>query len=171
MVELKNVSFRYGSDERQEYGENSLCDVNLTIQDGEFVLLTGPSGCGKTTILRLINGLIPHFYPGLVEGEVLVNGKTSSSQELYETALLVGTVFQNPRSQFYNVDTTGELAFGCENRGLPEEQIYQRIDDTAQQHFTGQQLIIGSQRAVIIHLHRMIVLLLKGVYLVTYQSV
>ena len=130
MVELKNVSFRYGSDERQEYGENSLCDVNLTIQDGEFVLLTGPSGCGKTTILRLINGLIPHFYPGLVEGEVLVNGKTSSSQELYETALLVGTVFQNPRSQFYNVDTTGELAFGCENRGLPEEQIYQRIDDT-----------------------------------------
>lgn len=130
MVELKNVSFRYGSDEREEYGENSLSNVNLTIQTGEFVLLTGPSGCGKTTILRLINGLIPHFYPGLVEGEVLVNGKTSSSQELYETALLVGTVFQNPRSQFYNVDTTGELAFGCENRGLPEEQIYQRIDDS-----------------------------------------
>ena len=130
MVELKNVSFRYGSDERQEYGENSLFDVNLTVQNGEFVLLTGPSGCGKTTILRLINGLIPHFYPGLVEGEVLVNGRASSSQELYETALLVGTVFQNPRSQFYNVDTTGELAFGCENRGLPEEQIYHRIDDT-----------------------------------------
>ena len=130
MVELKNVSFRYGSDEREEYGENSLSDVNLTIHDGEFVLLTGPSGCGKSTILRLINGLIPHFYPGLVEGEVLINGKTTSSQELYETALLVGTVFQNPRSQFYNVDTTGELAFGCENRGLPEKQIYQRIDDT-----------------------------------------
>ena len=86
MVELKNVSFRYGSDEREEYGENSLSNVNLTIQTGEFVLLTGPSGCGKTTILRLINGLIPHFYPGLVEGEVLVNGKTLSSQELYEPA-------------------------------------------------------------------------------------
>ena len=130
MVELKNVSFRYGSDERQEYEENSISGIDLTIHDGEFVLLTGPSGCGKTTILRLINGLIPHFYPGLVEGEVLVNEKTTSSQELYDTALLVGTVFQNPRSQFYNVDTTGELAFGCENRGLSEEQIYKRIDDT-----------------------------------------
>ena len=130
MVELKNVSFRYGSDERQEYGENSLTGLNLTVGDGEFVLLTGPSGCGKTTILRLINGLIPHFYPGMVEGEVLLSGKAVGSQELYETALQVGTVFQNPRSQFYNVDTTGELAFGCENRGMPEERIYERIDDT-----------------------------------------
>ena len=130
MVELKNISFRYGSEERQEYGENSLSGINLSIHDGEFVLLTGPSGCGKTTILRLINGLIPHFYSGFVDGEVLIDGKAVGSQELYDTALKVGTVFQNPRSQFYNVDTTGELAFGCENRGLPEEQIYKRIDDT-----------------------------------------
>ncbi|MDO4803954.1 MAG: ABC transporter ATP-binding protein [Lachnospiraceae bacterium] len=130
MVELKNISFRYGSEERQDYGENSLSGIDLIIHDGEFVLLTGPSGCGKTTILRLINGLIPHFYSGSVDGEVLIEGKAVSSQELYDTALKVGTVFQNPRSQFYNVDTTGELAFGCENRGLPEEQIYKRIDDT-----------------------------------------
>ena len=112
MVELKNVRFRYGSDERREYGAYSLSGVDLTIRDGEFVLLTGPSGCGKTTILRLINGLIPHFYPGRVEGEVRIDGKAVGSRELYETALRVGTVFQNPRSQFYNVDTTGELAFG-----------------------------------------------------------
>ena len=130
MVELKNVSFRYGSQERQDYGENSLSGIDLTVHDGEFVLLTGPSGCGKTTILRIVNGLIPHFYPGFVDGEVLIDGKTIGSQELYDTALKVGTVFQNPRSQFYNIDTTGELAFGCENRGLPEEQIYKRIDDT-----------------------------------------
>ena len=130
MVELKNVSFRYGSQERQDYGENSLSGIDLTVHDGEFVLLTGPSGCGKTTILRLINGLIPHFYPGFVDGEILIDGKTIGSQELYDTALKVGTVFQNPRSQFYNIDTTGELAFGCENRGLPEKQIFKRIDDT-----------------------------------------
>ena len=130
MVELKNVSFRYGSEERQDDDENSLSGIDLTIHDGEFVLLTGPSGCGKTTILRLINGLIPHFYSGIACGEVLIDGKAVGSQELYDTALKVGTVFQNPRSQFYNVDTTGELAFGCENRGLPEEQIYERIDDT-----------------------------------------
>ncbi len=140
MVELKNVSFRYGSSERQEYGENSLYGIDLTIQEGEMILLTGPSGCGKTTILRLINGLIPHFYPGTVEGEVLIDGKAVVKQELYETALRVGTVFQNPRSQFYNIDTTGELAFGCENRGLPEEQIYQRIDHTVS-HFAIEKLM------------------------------
>ncbi len=130
MVELKNVIFSYGSEERQEYAEESLSGIDLTVRDGEFLLLTGPSGCGKTTVLRLINGLIPHFYPGRISGEVLINGKSVEKQELYDTALQVGTVFQNPRSQFYNVDTTGELAFGCENRGLPKDQIYKRIDDT-----------------------------------------
>ncbi len=126
MVELKEVSFRYGSNSLN----NSLSHVDLTVQDGEFVLLTGPSGCGKTTILRLINGLIPNFYSGTVEGRILIDGKSIAERELYDTALSVGTVFQNPRSQFYNVDTTGELAFGCENRGLPEKDIYKRIDDT-----------------------------------------
>ena len=130
MVELKHVSFRYGSEESGAELSNSLSDLSLTVQDGEFVLLTGPSGCGKTTILRLINGLIPHFYPGTVEGSVTIDGKAVQERELYETAEQVGTVFQNPRSQFYNVDTTGELAFGCENRGLRESEIYGRIDDT-----------------------------------------
>ena len=59
-----------------------------------------------------------------------VDGREVRDRELYETAQHVGTVFQNPRSQFYNVDTTGELAFGCENRGLPEGEICERIDDT-----------------------------------------
>lgn len=130
MVELKNVSLRYGSEESGAELLSSLSDVSLTVQDGEFVLLTGPSGCGKTTILRLINGLIPHFYPGVVKGSVTIDGQSVQERELYETAAQVGTVFQNPRSQFYNVDTTGELAFGCENRGLPEREIYERIDDT-----------------------------------------
>ena len=81
MVELKNINFRYGSEERQDYGENSLSGINLTIHDGEFVLLTGPSGCGKTTILRLINGLIPHFYNGFVDGEVLIDGISVSRRK------------------------------------------------------------------------------------------
>jgi len=131
MVELKNVSFRYGTMDSAELF-NSLSDINLTVQQGEFVLLTGPSGCGKTTILRLINGLIPHFYPGVIQGSVTIAGKPVQDQELYATALQVGTVFQDPRSQFYNVDTTGELAFACENRGLPEREIYTRIDDTVE---------------------------------------
>ena len=130
MVDLKNVSVRYGSEEMQITADNSLSGVSLTVRKGEFVLLTGSSGCGKTTILRLINGLIPHFYPAEIQGEVTVDGQIVRDRELYDTALLVGTVFQNPRSQFYNVDTTSELAFGCENRGMPESEIYRRIDDT-----------------------------------------
>ena len=79
---------------------------------------------------RLINGLIPQFYPGEITGEVLVDGKGMKDRELYDIARTTGTVFQNPRTQFYNVDTTGELAFGCENQGIPEKEIYARIDST-----------------------------------------
>ncbi len=136
MVELKHVSFRYGSEESGAEQANSLSDLSLTIDDGEFVLLTGPSGCGKTTVLRLLNGLIPHFYPGRLTGSVTIDGQSVRERELYETAQQVGTVFQNPRSQFYNVDTTGELAFGCENRGLPEREIYTRIDNTVSRFHT-----------------------------------
>ena len=130
MVELKNVSFRYGSENAECMYASSLKNIDLTVKTGECVLLTGPSGCGKTTILRLINGLIPHFYPGALSGDILTDGGSVKERELYDTALIIGTVFQNPRTQFYNVDTTGELAFGCENRGLPEQEIYTRIDRT-----------------------------------------
>lgn len=68
------------------------------------------SWCGKTTVCRLINGLIPHYFEGEKSGEVLLNGKDVSAQPIYETAQVVGGVFQNPRSQFFYVDTTSELA-------------------------------------------------------------
>ncbi|MBQ9048313.1 MAG: ABC transporter ATP-binding protein [Solobacterium sp.] len=125
MVELEHVTFRYGSET-----EASLKDVSLQVNEGECILLSGPSGCGKTTILRLINGLIPHYYAGELSGSVRVNGKEVEQTELYETAMHTGMVFQNPRSQFYSTDTTGEMAFACENRGMPEHEIYARIDDT-----------------------------------------
>ncbi len=127
MVELKHVTLRYGAEDAAQ-AENCLSDFSLTVPDGEFLLLTGPSGCGKTTVLRLINGLCPHFYPCRIEGDVLIAGESVGGRELYDTALNVGTVFQNPRTQFYNVDTTGELAFSCENRGMGEKEIHRRID-------------------------------------------
>ena len=136
MIELKNVNFEYGSTEGaagavgETVSNGSLCGVNLSIADGEFLLLTGGSGCGKTTILRLINGLIPNFFEGHLEGSVTVDGFNVSKAELYDTAKSVSTVFQNPRSQFFNVDTTSELAFACENQGMEEEEILRRIDNT-----------------------------------------
>ncbi len=128
MIEFRHVSFRYGTDQP----ENSLADIDLEIGKGEFILLTGPSGCGKTTILRMISGLIPHYYTGEISGEILVNGKRIQDYELYETASVMAVVYQNPRSQFYNLDTTGEMAFTCENRGMPEKEIYARIDRTVE---------------------------------------
>ncbi len=143
MIELKNVTFEYGSSEGAAGGigetvsNGSLKNINLKINEGEVVLLTGGSGCGKTTILRLINGLIPNFFEGKLEGMVTVDGFDVSHTELYDTAKSVSTVFQNPRSQFFNVDTTSELAFACENQGMEEGEILQRIDRTVSELHLG----------------------------------
>ena len=104
MIELKDVSFTYESGET----ENNLSHINLAIQDGETILLCGESGCGKTTLTRLINGLIPHYYGGKLTGQVLLDGKELKDYPLYQIGQRVGSVFQNPRTQFYNVDTTSE---------------------------------------------------------------
>lgn len=123
MIELKNVTFTYHNAERSAgvYG------IDLQIPAGQVVLLCGLSGCGKTTITRLINGLAPAYYAGTLEGQVLIDGEDSASVTLYELSQKVGSVFQNPRSQFFSLDSTSEIAFGCENTGVPREEMYRRI--------------------------------------------
>ena len=126
MIEIRNASFRYKSD----IAAGGIQGIDLSISDGQTVVLCGESGCGKTTLTRLINGLIPHYFEGELSGSVTVGGCNVSEQPLYDTARLVGSVFQNPRSQFFNVDTTSELSFGCENLGMPRDEILQRLQRT-----------------------------------------
>ena len=128
MIELKDLSFRYTNG-----ADGILSHIDLTIPDGQCVLLCGESGCGKTTLCRMINGLAPHFYEGTVDGEIRVDGLHPNREELYITARKVGSVFQNPRSQFFCVDTISELAFGCENQGLPEDVVSGRIAEVTRQ--------------------------------------
>lgn len=127
MIKIDHISFSYGEENENTGGVRN---IDLNIEDGQFVVLCGESGCGKTTITRLINGLIPHYYEGQMAGEVWVNGEKVSEQPLYDTAAVVGSVFQNPRSQFFNVDTTSEITFGCENLGQPEKDIRERFAKT-----------------------------------------
>lgn len=96
------------------------------------MLLVGASGSGKTTLTRLINGLIPNFYSGELRGAIEIDGKELKTWDTDELATKVGSVFQNPRSQFFNIDTTSEIAFGCENLGWSREKIHRRVRETVE---------------------------------------
>ena len=128
-ISLKNISFSYSD----SLDDAILKNLNLEIRSGECVVLAGESGCGKTTISKLINGLIPHYHSGTMDGDVLLGGKNTSDMTLAEISRVVGSVFQNPRSHFFNIDTDCELAFGCENLGMDPEEIKQRVENVVQE--------------------------------------
>ena len=128
MISFQNFSFRY-----EESKDFTLRGIDMTVRTGEFILLTGRSGCGKTTLIRSLNGLIPHFYPGEIKGDLLMDGHSLLEMKPSELAGQVGTVFQDPRSQFFMTDTTRELAFGCENLGLAREETIDRIARAAKE--------------------------------------
>lgn len=121
-----------------------LKDIDITIPDGQCVLLCRRSGCGKTTFTRIINGLIPHFFAGDRSGRALLNGESIADLPMYRIAERVGSVFQNPRTQFFNVDTDSEIAFGMENEAVAQEQLAPRVakaaDDLHIRHLLGRNI-------------------------------
>lgn len=126
MIRFHDVSFSY-----PDSHDSGLEHIDLTIPDGQCVLLCGRSGCGKTTLTRLLNGLIPQFFAGTLTGDVELDGQSLLELPLYRIAERVGSVFQNPRTQFFNVDTDSEIAFGLENQALPQKQLRPRVEETA----------------------------------------
>lgn len=109
----------------------ALKDVSLDVPPGQVVLVCGASGCGKTSLTRVLNGLAVHFDEADVRGSVRVNGHDVLADPLYKTGRTVGSVFQNPRSQFFCIDTTSEIAFGCENMGIPVKEVNERVRQAA----------------------------------------
>lgn len=107
----------------------ALLNVDITVEEGEFVLLCGPTGAGKTTLCRAFLGLIPHFFGGRMEGEVTVLGTSTRDIEPSKLAADVGMVFQNPEDQLVAMSVEEEIAFGPENLGLPRSEIKERVDE------------------------------------------
>jgi energy-coupling factor transporter ATP-binding protein EcfA2 len=101
--------------------------VNLTIDKGEFTILTGPSGCGKTTLCRCLNGLIPNFYSGNLEGELEIDGISVEGKSTAELATRVGFVFQNPENQLFSLSVERDVGFGLENLGVPRGEAIERV--------------------------------------------
>ncbi|MGX7419453.1 ABC transporter ATP-binding protein [Carnobacterium gallinarum] len=137
MIELNQVEFAY------QTAEPLLAGIDLKVTAGEFILLTGPSGGGKTTLTRIINGLIPYFFGGVRKGEVKVAGQEISELNSWELASQVGSVFQDPRSQFFAPIVKDELAFFCENYGLPTDKIRQQVQQAS--HELGIQHLLEKQ--------------------------
>jgi len=125
LIKIQNFTFSYSG-----AGKPALRNMNLEIQDGEFILVTGPSAGGKSSLCRCINGLIPHFYGGKVAGRVEVQGLNTLEHSPKELATRVGMIFQDPENQLVTLDVEREIAFGLENLAFPRDLIAKRIEES-----------------------------------------
>lgn len=123
MIQLRGVTYTYPDALRP-----ALKQIDLTVRDGEWVLLAGSSGCGKSTLLHLLNGLIPHIVGGNLSGDVRIDGMEPARTPLAEISRGVGTVFQNPELQLFAPRVEDDVAFGCENLGFPPAETWRCVD-------------------------------------------
>jgi energy-coupling factor transport system ATP-binding protein len=125
MIEWRQLSFRY-----EDADLPTLTDVTLTVPESELVLVAGRTGSGKSTLLRTVNGLVPRFTGGRLEGDVLVDGRTVRERAPRELADLVGFVGQDPLATFVTDVVEEELAYGMEQLGLSPQTMRRRVEET-----------------------------------------
>ena len=123
MVEIENLSLSYGNSLKV------LKDISLNVKKGECVLFTGKSGSGKSSIINSINGLAVRYDGATTEGIIRIDNRDVRNLRLYEISGLVSSVFQNPKTHFFNINTTLELLFYLENIGLSKKQMDERLND------------------------------------------
>ncbi|GEL15202.1 ABC transporter ATP-binding protein [Pediococcus cellicola] len=127
IISFQDVSFQYHSQSKP-----TLHHLNFDIYPGEKVLIAGPSGSGKTTISRLINGLIPTAYPGQLSGKILINGEPAEKQTIFDLSLKVGTVLQDPDTQFVGLTVAEDIAFALENDDENQPVLQKKAHEWAQ---------------------------------------
>lgn len=122
MLKLNKINLAY---EDTKVFEN----VSMEFQAGEINVITGNSGCGKSSLVRMINGIIPYFTKADITGEILFNGENILNKDITSRSKFISTVFQNPKSQFFAVNSFDEIAFALENRKIPRQDIINQISD------------------------------------------
>lgn len=126
VIEFENFTFRYKSQKNP-----TLVNINLTIQEGEKVVILGPSGSGKSTLASCINGIIPFLEPGEVNGTCRVNGLDMAEQNINGISKFVGTVLQDSDAQFVGLSVGEDIAFAMENDNVPRWDMIPRVEESA----------------------------------------
>lgn len=121
-LEIQNISYYYPENQFP-----ALKNINLSLEDGEFLLLVGGTGSGKSSLARVLAGLIPNFYGGKFKGTILFNGKELREAVSQLLCSKVGMVFQDPEKQMVMTSVEAEIAFGLENLGLPQQEMFRRV--------------------------------------------
>ncbi len=123
-LSIQNLTYRYRGQEKP-----ALDRVSLDVARGGSLVIMGPTEAGKSTLTATMNGLVPHFFKGRMEGAAAVLGRNIRETSVAELSERVGIVFQDFEAQLFSTNVELEVAFGPENLGLPREEIGRRIDE------------------------------------------